>query len=66
MSIQALHLFNTPVYLCSDRGFSFVFQELKFLSVLSVDVVTSLTIAYNPPQGNKQGEHHIGIVLEDN
>lgn len=53
-------LFGTPAYMHSDRGTSFMSQELKsFLT--SLGVATSRTTAYNP-QGNGQVERYNGIV----
>ncbi|KAG8183811.1 hypothetical protein JTE90_027736 [Oedothorax gibbosus] len=53
-------LFGTPAYIHSDRGTSFMSQELKsFLT--SLGVAKSRTTAYNP-QGNGQVERYNGIV----
>ena len=53
-------LFGFPAYVHSDRGTSFMSNELKsFLS--SKSIATSRTTAYNP-QGNGQAERYNGVV----
>ncbi|XP_018403046.1 PREDICTED: uncharacterized protein LOC108779970 [Cyphomyrmex costatus] len=53
-------VFGTPAYIHSDRGASFMSQELKtFLT--SQGVATSRTTPYNP-RGNGQVERYNGII----
>lgn len=53
-------IFGTPAYVHTDRGTSFMSQELKSF-LCSLGVATSRTTAYNP-QGNGQAERYVGIV----
>lgn len=53
-------LFGTPSYIHSDRGASFMSQELKSY-LTSLGVATSRTTAYNP-QGNGQVERYNGVI----
>lgn len=57
---QIFSLFGMPTYIHSDRGPSFMSQELKsFLT--SQGIATSRTTAYNPA-GNGQVERYNGII----
>ncbi|KAF2884124.1 hypothetical protein ILUMI_22044 [Ignelater luminosus] len=53
-------MFGTPAYIHSDRGTSFMSQEVKnFLT--SNGIASSRTTPYNP-QGNEQAERYNGII----
>ena len=55
-------MFGLPSYIPSDRGTSFVSEELKsFLTEKSI--ATSRTTPYNP-QGNGQTERYNGIIMK--
>lgn len=57
---ELFSIFGTPAYIHSDRGTSFMSQELKSF-LCAVGVATSRTTAYNP-QGNGQAERYVGVV----
>ncbi|KRX14053.1 Uncharacterized protein T07_5149 [Trichinella nelsoni] len=57
---QLFYLFGMPAYIHTDRGSSFMSNDLKTY-LHSLGVVTSRTTAHNP-QGNGQAERYNGII----
>ncbi|KAF2890057.1 hypothetical protein ILUMI_16116, partial [Ignelater luminosus] len=57
---QIFNMYETPAYIHSDRGTSFISQEVKnFLTTNGI--ASSRTTPYNP-QGNGQAERYNGII----
>ncbi|KRZ96807.1 Pro-Pol polyprotein [Trichinella sp. T8] len=57
---QLFYLFGMPAYIHTDRGSSFMSNDLKTY-LHSLGVVTNSTTAHNP-QGNGQAERYNGII----